>query len=119
MLEVIDKYDLSVWSLERAAGIEPASLAWKAKVLPLHNARAAFARYAEPNGSSRQDEHNCRCEGLPRVSLAADRGGQLTFLLALKGSGTAPTLLAPSLERSAVGVRSALEQKHVVPPSHT
>ena len=27
--------------LERAAGIEPASLAWKAKVLPLHNARAA------------------------------------------------------------------------------
>ena len=27
--------------LERAAGIEPASLAWKAKVLPLHNARDA------------------------------------------------------------------------------
>ena len=27
--------------LERAAGIEPASLAWKAKVLPLHNARSA------------------------------------------------------------------------------
>jgi hypothetical protein len=26
-------------NLERAAGIEPASLAWKAKVLPLHNAR--------------------------------------------------------------------------------
>ena len=26
--------------LERAAGIEPASLAWKAKVLPLHNARS-------------------------------------------------------------------------------
>jgi hypothetical protein len=25
--------------LERAAGIEPAFLAWKAKVLPLHNAR--------------------------------------------------------------------------------
>ena len=25
--------------LERAAGIEPASLAWKARVLPLHNAR--------------------------------------------------------------------------------
>ena len=25
--------------MERAAGIEPASLAWKAKVLPLHNAR--------------------------------------------------------------------------------
>lgn len=29
--------------MERAAGIEPASLAWKAKVLPLHNARAADA----------------------------------------------------------------------------
>ena len=27
--------------MERAAGIEPASLAWKAKVLPLHNARSA------------------------------------------------------------------------------
>lgn len=25
--------------LERATGIEPVSLAWKAKVLPLHNAR--------------------------------------------------------------------------------
>jgi hypothetical protein len=29
--------------LERAAGIEPASLAWKAKVLPLHNARSLGA----------------------------------------------------------------------------
>ena len=29
-----------ILELERAAGIEPASLAWKAKVLPLHNARA-------------------------------------------------------------------------------
>jgi NAD(P)-dependent dehydrogenase (short-subunit alcohol dehydrogenase family) len=28
--------------LERAAGIEPASLAWKARVLPLHNARSAW-----------------------------------------------------------------------------
>jgi hypothetical protein len=28
-----------VGKVERAAGIEPASLAWKAKVLPLHNAR--------------------------------------------------------------------------------
>jgi hypothetical protein len=26
--------------LERAAGIEPASSAWKAEVLPLHNARS-------------------------------------------------------------------------------
>ena len=29
--------------LERAAGIEPASLAWKAKVLPLHNARSTVS----------------------------------------------------------------------------
>ena len=42
--------------LERAAGIEPASLAWKAKVLPLHNARSVdsstisylYWRQAEP-----------------------------------------------------------------------
>ena len=27
--------------LERATGIEPVSLAWKARVLPLHNARSA------------------------------------------------------------------------------
>ena len=34
--------DIPPWCrLERAAGIEPASLAWKAKVLPLHNARDA------------------------------------------------------------------------------
>jgi hypothetical protein len=31
------------------------TLAWKAKVLPLHNARAALGRYAELKGSSRQD----------------------------------------------------------------
>ena len=30
----------NVEDLERATGIEPVSLAWKAKVLPLHNARA-------------------------------------------------------------------------------
>jgi hypothetical protein len=28
--------------LERVAGIEPASLAWEAKVLPLNHTRAAF-----------------------------------------------------------------------------
>ena len=28
-------------NLERAAGIEPASSAWKAEVLPLHNARSS------------------------------------------------------------------------------
>ncbi len=31
-------------NLERATGIEPVSLAWKAKVLPLHNARAGPSR---------------------------------------------------------------------------
>lgn len=71
------------------------TLAWKAEVLPLHNARAPSARYAEPNGSSRQDDHDCRCEGLPRVSLGADMDGQRVFLFALKGSGAAPTLQAP------------------------
>ena len=35
-----ERFDLIPDFLERAAGIEPASLAWKAKVLPLHNARA-------------------------------------------------------------------------------
>ncbi len=39
--------------LERAAGIEPASLAWKAKVLPLHNARAALGAYSDQIVSSR------------------------------------------------------------------
>lgn len=33
--------------LERAAGIEPASLAWKAKVLPLHNARTVLRCLAQ------------------------------------------------------------------------
>ncbi len=44
--------------LERAAGIEPASLAWKAKVLPLHNARSSlpylFQRKFEVNGSAEE-----------------------------------------------------------------
>ena len=31
--------DLEYWKMERRAGIEPASLAWKAKVLPLHKRR--------------------------------------------------------------------------------
>ena len=41
-LEKRDILQVEWWGnflLERAAGIEPASLAWKAKVLPLHNAR--------------------------------------------------------------------------------
>ena len=36
-----ERFGLIPVVLERAAGIEPASLAWKAKVLPLHNARAS------------------------------------------------------------------------------
>ena len=35
--------------LERAAGIEPASLAWKARVLPLHNARSATGEVKPPD----------------------------------------------------------------------
>ena len=31
---------LKIEDLERVTGIEPVSLAWKAKVLPLHNTRA-------------------------------------------------------------------------------
>ena len=40
----LTKIDVLGWSrdgLERRAGIEPASLAWKAKVLPLHKRRVA------------------------------------------------------------------------------
>lgn len=37
---IFSMLDWMSWNvLERAAGIEPASLAWKARVLPLHNAR--------------------------------------------------------------------------------
>ena len=42
-------------ALERAAGIEPASLAWKAKVLPLHNARVRDGNYSGASTSSRTD----------------------------------------------------------------
>ena len=42
-------------ALERAAGIEPASLAWKAKVLPLHNARVSDGNYSGARTSSRTD----------------------------------------------------------------
>ena len=36
---------LDIGKMERRAGIEPASLAWKAKVLPLHKRRTrAFLR---------------------------------------------------------------------------
>ena len=34
---------MSLGILERATGIEPVSLAWKARVLPLHNARTLSA----------------------------------------------------------------------------
>ena len=36
--------DLNHWN-KRAAGIEPASSAWKAEVLPLHNARKLQGKY--------------------------------------------------------------------------
>ncbi len=41
--------------LERATGIEPVSLAWKARVLPLHNARSAEALRMSPS-FTRQDD---------------------------------------------------------------
>ena len=34
--------DLNLRGMERATGIEPVSSAWKAEVLPLHNARDVF-----------------------------------------------------------------------------
>lgn len=40
--EAVEIIEVSTCVLERAAGIEPASSAWKAEVLPLHNARATF-----------------------------------------------------------------------------
>jgi hypothetical protein len=43
--------------LERATGIEPVSLAWKARVLPLHNARAL----------------HCLCDGSSGVKQDLDR----------------------------------------------
>ncbi len=55
--------------MERAAGIEPASLAWKAKVLPLHNARAARATYADGALSSRR---YAGCGRSGRKSLAGN-----------------------------------------------
>jgi hypothetical protein len=49
--------------VERAAGIEPASLAWKAKVLPLHNARACAGRYSDQTRSSRRHPRLVRFDG--------------------------------------------------------
>ncbi len=51
--------------MERAAGIEPASLAWKAKVLPLHNARVVWDRYSDMIRSSRQENESKHCGALP------------------------------------------------------
>ena len=50
--------------LERAAGIEPASLAWKAKVLPLHN-----ARFASSTGISWAFERQARSLFASRVCM--------------------------------------------------
>ena len=49
---MIENHVLEPWILkvlERRAGIEPASLAWKAKVLPLHNARVEVLSYLNKN----------------------------------------------------------------------
>lgn len=53
--------------LERAAGIEPASSAWKAEVLPLHNARAARL-VAISLGLERQ----AVCRAVPSMTLIGD-----------------------------------------------
>ena len=49
--------------LERAAGIEPASPAWKAGVLPLHNARVG-AFIAKP--AARRKRPQCGAAQVPR-----------------------------------------------------
>lgn len=67
--------------MERAAGIEPASPAWKAGVLPLHNARVGPVRYAEPDGSSRQEHQHSHDAGLSRVPPMTDMGGKRTATL--------------------------------------
>ena len=52
--------------MERAAGIEPASLAWKAKVLPLHNARVVlddtFTRDAAQEPAPCLGEPRCKAQ---------------------------------------------------------
>ena len=58
--------------MERAAGIEPASLAWKAKVLPLHNARAVDARHISGDfgrqaASLLFENESCHCAALHRL----------------------------------------------------
>ena len=57
--------------MERAAGIEPASLAWKARVIPLYDAR----RIASPRpGSvwSRPASMSARLAGAVRTGSAGD-----------------------------------------------
>ena len=63
--------------MERAAGIEPASLAWKAKVLPLHNARSTRltlrTRPFQGQALAQQfteiwSSFECRYRGLPRTA---------------------------------------------------
>ena|GEM_PF-5075709 len=43
--------------LERATGIEPVSSAWKAEVLPLHNARAT--EFGHKSSSNRRQGSEC------------------------------------------------------------
>ncbi len=50
-------------TVERAAGIEPATLAWKARALPLCNARGASSLYAVETGTPTMAyAHNPRSE---------------------------------------------------------
>jgi hypothetical protein len=65
--------------LERAAGIEPASLAWKAKVLPLHNARV-WLRLSSQLGGFQDDFalasyfSACSCAARFRARMCCGRG---------------------------------------------
>lgn len=84
------KYPLMSWAtsmnwvvLERAAGIEPASLAWKARVLPLHNARKQ--RLARPPACHRQGTHCGR--GAGEITREAARQTVSNLEINLRPSG--------------------------------
>lgn len=75
--------------MERVTGIEPVSLAWKARVLPLHNARAVPVGIR--TGSVRQG--TTRTQAAPACpgdySQATEKGGRRTFVLcSTEGFGT-------------------------------
>lgn len=60
--------------MERVTGIEPVSLAWKARVLPLHNTRAlSLLQPAVAAGKSRDTAGACVSpEAVPGSGLPSD-----------------------------------------------